>query len=110
MEWHDLENMTVIKLREEAHEKGLKGVHGMNKPTLVEELAKILEIEKPHEEMADEAVHTKSELKHQIHELKVERNKLIEAHDHKGLTVVRRKIHGLKRQIKKMHLAAQKAS
>ena len=110
MEWHDLENMTVVKLREEAHEKGLLGVHGMNKPTLIEELAKILEIEKPHEEMGDEAVHSKSDLKHQIHELKAERNKLIESQDHKGLKVMRRKIHGLKRQIKKMHLAAQKAS
>ena len=109
MEWHDLEKMTVPQLREDAHEKGLKGVHGMNKAILVEELAKMLGIEKPHEEMAEAAVDSKSELKSQIHELKAERNQLIESHDHKGLKVVRRKIHGLKRQIKKLHLAAPKA-
>ena len=105
MEWHDLEKMTVVKLREDAHEKGIEGVHGKNKSQLVVELAGLLGIQKPHEEMSDDVVHTKGDLKVKIRELKVERDKLIEAHDHKGLKHVRRQIHGLKRQIRKIHAA-----
>ncbi len=107
MEWDDLERMTVVKLREEAHEKGLTSVSGKNKAQLIEELAGVLGLEKPHEELADQAVQTKSELKRQIHALKSQRGKLIETHDHKGLKEVRRKARALKRQIKKMHLEAQ---
>ncbi len=108
MKWHDLEKTTVVKLREMAHDQGMKGVTGWNKGKLVEELAGALGIEKPHEEMTGTEVHDKGDLKLKIRELKVERNKLIEAHDHKGLKVVRRQIHGLKRQIRKIHLAAAK--
>ena len=107
MEWHDLEKMTVVKLREEAHEKGLTAVSGKNKDQLIEELAGVLGIEKPHEELASETVHTKGDLKKQIQELKARRSKLIEAKDNKALKEVRRKVHDLKRQIKKMHLSAQ---
>ena len=106
MEWHDLEKMTVVKLREDAHEKGMKGVHGMNKDELVSGLAELLGIEKPHEELAEEVVHDKSDLKKRVQELKLERAKYLEAHDHKGLKDVRRQIHGLKRKIRKMHLVA----
>ena len=105
MEWHDLEKLTVVKLREDAHEKGIEGVHGKNKVQLLGELAGLFGIEKPHEEMADDAVQTKSDLQLSIRELKVERDKLIETHDHKGLKHVRRQIHGLKRQIRKIHRA-----
>ena len=111
MEWHDLEKMTVVKLREEAHEKGIEGVHGKHKAQLVRELAAALGVERPQEALPEEVVHTKSELKGQIHELKAKRNELIAAHDHKGLTEVRRKVHGLKRKIRKMHLrTARQAS
>ena len=51
MEWHDLEKTTVIKLREQAHDQGIKGVSGKNKAVLIEELAAVLGIEKPHEAM-----------------------------------------------------------
>ncbi len=107
MEWHDLEKMTVVKLREEAHEKGLSAVSGKNKAQLIEELAGVLGIEKPHEELADATVHSKSDLKKQIQELKTQRAQLIEANDHKNLRELRRKVHDLKRQIKKIHLAAK---
>ena len=107
MEWHDLERMTVVKLREEAQEKGLAAVSGKNKAQLIEELAGALGIEEPHEELADSAAHSKVDLKRQLRELKSQRSKLIEAHDHKGLKEVRRKAHRLKRQIKTMHLEAQ---
>ena len=58
MEWHDLEKMTVVKLREDAHEKGMKGVHGLNKAQLLHGLAEILGIEKPHEELSDDVSHS----------------------------------------------------
>lgn len=106
MEWHDLETMTVVKLREEAHEKGIESVHGKNKAELVEALAAVLGIERPHEELAGTAVETKSDLRQQIRELKARRGKLIEAHDHQGLKDVRRKVHRLKRKIRRIHAAA----
>ena len=52
-------------------------------------------------------VHDKGDLKKQIRELKAQRSNLIESKDHKGLKAVRRQIHGLKRLIKKMHVAAE---
>jgi hypothetical protein len=107
MEWHDLEKMTVVKLREEAHEKGIKSVHGKNKPELIKQLAEVLGIEAPHQELTGEIVHTKSELKHQIRELKSKRDELIAAKDRKGIKQVRRQMHGLKRKIKKMHKTAE---
>ena len=108
MNWHDLEKTTLIKLRDMAHDQGMKGVTGWNKEKLVEELAGQLSIEKPHEDMTAIKFHSKTDLKLKIRELKLERNSLIEAHDHKGLKTVRRQIHGLKRQIRKIHLDKEK--
>lgn len=102
MEWSDLEKMTVVKLREEAHEKGLKGVHGMNKAQLLTELASAMGIEPPKEGMEGRAAESKSELKQQIRELKTRRNELLTAHDSKALKEVRRTIHGLKRRIRRL--------
>ena len=107
MEWHDLEQMTIVKLREVGQDKGITSLSGKNKAEQIEELAGVLGIEKPHEELTDTTVQSKSDLKRQLRELKSQRNQLIEAHDHKGLKAVRRKAHGLKREIKKIHLAAQ---
>lgn len=106
MEWHDLEKLTVVKLREEAHEKGVEGVHGKNKAELLDALAGILGIERPHEELSETGVHDKADLKLQIRALKLERARFLEAHDHKGLKEVRRKIRGLKRRIRKIHALA----
>ena len=106
MEWRDLEKTTVVKLREAAHEKGIQGVHGKNKAQLVEELASVLGIERPHEELGKDTAQTKSDLKHEIRQLKAKRADLIAAADHKGLKETRRKVHALKRRIRRMHLAA----
>lgn len=106
MEWHDLEKMTVVQLREDAHEKGIEGVHGKNKAELVEALAALLGIEKPHEALSDDVVHSKTDLKQELRRLKAERDKLLEAHDHPGLKKVRREIRRLKRKVKKIHAAA----
>ncbi len=108
MDWKDLEKMTIVKLREEAlkHPEEIKGVHGKSKAQLMDELAKILGIEKPHIHFAEEVVHTKGDLKHKIHELQAQRDKLIAAKDRKKLHEVRRGIHNLKRQIRKIEHAA----
>ena len=107
MQWKDLEKMTVVKLREEALKfPQVEGVHGKNKDQLMDELAPLLGIEKPHAHFSDNVVHTKSELKHQILELKKEREKLISTHDHQHLHDVRRQIHDLKHTIRKIEAKA----
>ncbi len=101
MDWKDLEKMTVVKLREEAlKHPEIAGVHGKSKPQLMDELAAILAIEKPHAHFAKSVVLTKGELKHKIRELKAERERIIKASDHKQLHQVRRQIHDCKRKIR----------
>jgi hypothetical protein len=107
MEWKDLEKMTVVKLRDEALKfPQIEGVHGKNKERLMDEIATILGIEKPHVHFSDKVVHTKSDLKHKIHDLKLEREKLMAAHDHSHLHEVRRQIHELKHTIRKIEAKA----
>jgi hypothetical protein len=107
MDWKDLERMTVLKLREEALKyPQIEGVHGKNKEQLMDEIARALNIEKPHAHFSDNVVHTKADLKHKIQELKVEREKLLEAHDHKKLRDVRREMHELKHTIRKIEAKA----
>jgi len=103
MVWNDLEKMTVLKLREEALRfPKIESVHGKSKGQLMEELANALGIEKPHVHFSEKIIHTKSDLKHRIHELKTERNKMIETHDHKRLHELRREMHALKHAIRKI--------
>ena len=71
MDWKDLEKMTVLKLRDEALKfPQIEGVHGKNKEQLMNELAHALGIEKPRLNFTENIVHTKSDLKQQIHLLK----------------------------------------
>ena len=110
MEWRDLEKMTVLKLREEALKfPQIEAVHGKNKEQLMDELARILSIEKPHTHFAEQIVHTKADLKHKIQELKVEREKLLQTHDHQKLHEVRRQVHDLKHTIRKIEAKAAHA-
>jgi len=110
MEWKDLERMTILKLREEALKfPQIEAVHGKNKEQLMDELARILNIERPHTHFAEQVVHTKAELKHKIQELKIEREKLLQVHDHKKLHDVRRQVHELKHNIRKIEAKAAKA-
>ena len=107
MEWKDLDKMTVVKLREEALKyPQIEGVHGKSKDRLMDELATILGVEKPHTHFSDKVVHTKSDLKHKIHDLKLEREKLVAAHDSEHLHDVRRQIHELKHTIRKIEAKA----
>ncbi len=107
MDWKDLEKMTVLKLREEALKfPQIQGVHGKNKEQLMEEIATALGIEKPHTHFTETIVHTKSDLKTKINELKADRDKLLQAHDHKKLHDLRREIHEIKHQIRKLEAKA----
>jgi hypothetical protein len=107
MDWKDLEKMTVLKLREEALKyPQIEGVHGKHKEQLMDEIAKVLGIEKPHSHFADTVVHTKADLKHKIQELKIEREKLLVAQDHKKLHEIRREMHELKHTIRKLEAKA----
>jgi hypothetical protein len=108
MNWKDLEKMTVVKLREEALKfPELKGVHGKSKDQLMDELAPLLGIEKPHVTYTSKVVHTKEELKHRIKELKSHRDELIKTKAHQELHDLRRQVHELKRKIKKIEHEAQ---
>ncbi len=107
MEWKDLEKMTVLKLREEALKyPQIEGVHGKHKEQLMDEIALALGIEKPHARFTETIVHTKSDLKHKIQDLKSERDKLLAAHDHEKLHEVRRQLHELKHSIRKIESKA----
>ena len=111
MNWKDLERMTVLKLRDEALKyPHIEGVHGKNKEQLMDEIAKALNIEKPHVHFTESIVHSKSDLKQRIRELKIEREKFLQTHDHKKLQEVRDQIHVLKHSIRKMEAKAAKAA
>jgi len=110
MEWKDLERMTVVKLREESLKyPQIEGVHGKHKEQLMDEIAKALGIEKPHAHHAENVFHTKSDLKQKIVELKLERERLLQAHDKKKLHEVRRELHELKHRIRKIEAKAAHA-
>jgi hypothetical protein len=111
MDWKDLEKMTVLKLREEALKyPQIEGVHGKQKEQLMDEIAKILGIAKPHTHVSEKVIHTKSDLKHKIHELKMEREKLLTEHDAKRLHEVRRQLHELKHTMRRIDVIAAKAA
>lgn len=107
MDWKDLEKMTVLKLREEALKfPQIQGVHGKNKEQLMDEIATALGIVRPHTHFTETIVHTKSDLKAKINELKADRDKLLYTHDHKKLHDLRREIHEIKHQIRKLEAKA----
>lgn len=107
MEWKDLEKMTILKLREEALRfPEIESVHGKNKSQLMDELANVLGIEKSRVRFSEKIIHTKSDLKHRLYELKGERDKFIALHDHGALHAVRREIHSLKHAIRRIETKA----
>lgn len=101
--YDELHGMTVAELKEIAKDIEHDALHGyttMHKDHLVPALCQALGIEAHvhHEVVGID----KAAVKAKIRELKVQRNAAIEAHDHKQLKVIRRRIHHLKR---KMHKA-----
>ena len=100
--YEELHKKTVAQLREIADGIEHESLHGhstMHKADLQQRLCKVLGIQ-------DHAHHEvvgvdKSKIKLKIRDLKVKRGKALEKHDHKKLKELRRKIRGLKRQIRK---------
>jgi hypothetical protein len=100
--FHELKTKTVAQLREIAAEIEHEVLHGhttMHKGDLVQALCTALGIEA--HEHHDVVGVDKRPLKKQIRGLKAERDAALEAGDHARLKLVRRRIHRLKRKIRK---------
>ncbi len=107
MDYHALENMTVVQLREEAKKHDFKGVTGMKKDELITVLTEKLGLEtpavKPKKERKSAATPLdKTTLKKKIVELRGEREKARSDHDTKKTELLRRQIHLLKRRMRKI--------
>ncbi|UCH83702.1 MAG: hypothetical protein JSW50_14825, partial [Candidatus Latescibacterota bacterium] len=88
MDYHALEKMTVIKLREEAKKfPDVKGVSGMKKEELINLLVEKLDIavpeKKPKKKKAASAPKTKAQLKKMIMDLRAQRDATRSAPDSK---------------------------
>jgi hypothetical protein len=105
MELKDLEKMTVVKLREEAHKfEDLKGVSGMNKQQLIDVLCEKLDIHRPHTEV--EGI-DKPTIKGRLKALQAKRKQALADRDYATLADLRMRIKRYKRMIKKhTHIAA----
>ena len=100
--YEELKKKKVVELREIAagieHEE-LKGYTQLNKDHLLEALCKALGIDMFEHHIAKGA--DKAQIKAKIKELKTKRDEAITARNHGELKIVRRKIHHLKRSLRK---------
>ncbi len=98
MHYNELTKLTVVKLRELAHQfEDIKAAAGMHKEELIDVLCEKMSIEKPHH-----AVKTgvgRRKLKADIRGLKKARDEAIAAKDRKTLQKIRRKLHAKKRKL-----------
>jgi hypothetical protein len=101
-QYKELKHKRMADLRQIAssldHE-AVKGYTQFTKPQLLDALCTALGIDK-HEHHAVVGV-DKGKVKLEIRALKVKREEAVKAHNHSELKAVRRKIHGLKRTIRK---------
>ena len=98
----ELHQMTVAGLREIAetqNEDDVKGFKALKKAQLLALVCKVLGVD-AHENHSAQGI-DKAAIKAQMRQLRSARNAAIDAHDHKELRVVRRKIHRLNRQIRR---------
>ncbi len=100
MDWHELSKHRVADLRDmmKEHAPEVTGVMSMKKDAIVKLLAEALGIEEPHRVV--EGI-DKTAIKAKIREHKTLREAAIEAGDHAELKTQRRKIHHLKRKLRK---------
>ena len=100
MDWQELNKKRVADLRDlmKEHRPNLQGVMSMKKEQLVALLAETLGIEEPHKVVVGI---DKTAVKSKIKEHAALRQAALEAGDHAELKVQRRKIHHLKRQLRK---------
>ena len=100
--YEELSKMTVAQLREIAKgldDDSLRGYTQLNKIHLLPAVCQALGVDtQEHHEVKGL---DKQQVKARIKKLKLERNAALEAHDAKQLKVVRRQIHGLKRQLRR---------
>ena len=99
--YEELKKKSVAELREIAkgiEHEAVQGYSQLNKDHLIPALCKALGIE-AHEHHVATGI-DKVAIKTKIRELKVERDKALEAKDHKGLKKVRRRIHRLKHELR----------
>ena len=98
----ELKHKTVAQLREIASDiehEAVKGYTQLNKDHLLEAICKALEIDMfEHHEVIGL---NKTRIKARIKTLKKERDKVLEAHDHKELKMVRLKIKKLKNRLRR---------
>ena len=100
--FEDLKKKTVAELREIAsgiEHEAVKGYTQLNKEHLLEAICTALNIDMHvHHEVVGL---DKSAIKAKIRELKKKRDEALQAHDHAQLQTVRRRIHKLKRTLRK---------
>jgi len=104
-----LDKMTVLELREIAKEiPDVTGVTAMKKDQLLSIIKKHrgIEEEKPSGKKVAKVALTVQELKHKIAILKADKRTIVEEHDKKKATVLRRRINRLKKRIRKTEKAA----
>jgi hypothetical protein len=98
----ELRIKTVAQLREIAagiEHEAVQGFTQLNKEHLIAAICKALNIDM-HVHHHAEGIN-KSELKAQLKILRGQRDKALSAHDHTGLKDIRRRMHKIKRQIKR---------
>jgi hypothetical protein len=100
--YEELKNKTVAELREIAkgidHE-AVQGATQMNKEHLLDAMCVALNLDKHVHQQATGI--DKTSVKSRIRELKQRRDSAVASHDSKQLSIVRRRIHRLKRRITK---------
>ncbi len=100
MDLHELEKMTVVKLREEAHKfEDIKDASGMSKDQLIDILCKKHGIERKHALRKGIGRHA---LKERIASLKAERTKAIEGGDARAALVQRSRLKTARRRLRKV--------
>lgn len=100
--YEELKEKTVAELREIAkdiEDERLQGYTTMHKEQLFEALCKVLGV-KPHEERKVVGI-DKAKIKREIKGLKAERDEAIKGKDYKRLKEIRRRIHRLKRVLRR---------
>lgn len=99
--YHELRKKTVAELRDLAKDlqhEAVQGFSQMNKEHLLPALCRAFNID-----MAEHHVVMgidKAAIKTKIRELKMERDRALEAHDHPSLRNIRRQMHALNHQIR----------
>jgi cell division protein FtsX len=107
MEYHDLEKMTVVQLREEVKKlPDVKGVTAMKKEELIHALVEHLGITVPEKtkekkRKSGSAPLDKPALKKKLAELRAAKSAAQAANDRKSAHLLRRRIHIIKRRVRK---------